>query len=162
MATRGRLTGFEELLKRTTPPQEAALPTTEAELLSTKEIFEERSSACHTATAPAPSAETCTAASNTSLFTADRPVTDPHEATPPEMVAELVFSCLLPLVEVSSHNAVALVPSLDTAILNPVDGVPKVDKSTGVLKVGWAMAMDENQLTIKTEKRAARRCISVP
>jgi hypothetical protein len=103
-----------------------------------------------------------TAASTTSLFAADKVVTGPHEATPPETVAELVFSCFFPLEEFSSHTAVALVPSLDTAIFNPVDCVPTVDKSTGVLKVGWAIALDEKQLAIKTQKRATRRIISVP
>ncbi len=161
-AIRGRFTEFDELLKRTTPPQEAVLPTTEAELLSITELCEEVPLSCQTTNAPAPSEETFTTASTTSMLAAERVVTGPHEAKPPEIVAELVFTCLFPLADFSSHTAVALVPSLDTAIFNPVDCVPTVDKSTGVLKVGWAIALDEKQLAIKTQKRATRRIISVP
>jgi hypothetical protein len=131
------------LLNLVTPPQDATFPATVAELLSTTETFNVGSSATHTATASEPSDEICTIASSTWAPTAERDETGPHEATPPEMVAELDFTASFALVEPSRHTAVALVPSLDRAILTPTACSPAVDRSTGALSVGWAMATDE-------------------
>jgi hypothetical protein len=128
-----------------------------AELLSTTNTFKEESSDCHIATASVPSAEIRTVASTASLFTEERVVIGPQEATPPTMVAELVFTCFFLFAAVSRHSAVALVPSLDMAILSPTDCVPGADKSIGELSVGWAIAIGETQHARMNERSAMRR-----
>jgi hypothetical protein len=133
---RGRFPDADELLKRVVPPQDAEFPTIVAELLSTTNTFKEESSHCQIATASAPSAEIRTVASTASLSTEESVVIGPQEAIPPAMVAELVFTCFFLFAAVSRHSAVALVPSLDMAILNPTDCVPGADKSAGALSVG--------------------------
>jgi hypothetical protein len=131
-----------------------------AELLSTTDTFNVGSSATHTATASEPSEEICTIASSTWVPTAERDETGPHEATPPEIVAELDFTASFALEEPSRHTAVALVPSLDRAILTPTACIPAVDRSTGALSVGWAMATDEKPYARRDTSRAKGRVMS--
>jgi hypothetical protein len=139
----GFATEPEVLLNLVTPPQDATFPAIAAELLSTTDTFNVGSSATHTATASVPSEESCTIASFTLVPGAERAETGPHEATPPEMVAELDFTVSFPLEAPSRHKAVALVPSPDMAILTPWAKIPTGDRYTGALNVGWAMATDE-------------------
>jgi hypothetical protein len=107
-----------------------------AELLSTTETFNVGSCAIHMATAADPSEEIRTIASSALIPAAERAETGPHDATPPEMVAELDFKVSLLLEAPSRHTAVALVPSPDMAILRPRARVPTGDRSTGALNVG--------------------------
>jgi hypothetical protein len=157
---RGRFPDADVLLRRVALPQDAALPTTVAELLSTTNTFKEESSDCHIATACVPSAEICIVASSASLFAGERVVIGPQEATPPTMVAELVFTCFFLFAAVSRHSAVALVPSLDMAILSPTDCVPGADKSVGALSVGCPIAIGETQNARMNEMSAVRRCMA--
>jgi cell pole-organizing protein PopZ len=117
---RGRLPDVDAPLRRIAPPHDAELPNIAAELVSTTKSFKEGSSDCHIATAAVPSAEICSVASIASIFTEESVVIGPQEAIPPDMVAELVFTCFLLFAAFSRHSAVALVPSLEMAILKPI------------------------------------------
>ena len=89
-------------------------------------------------------------------------VTGPYDATAPATVAELDLTRFFPLDEGSRQTAVALVPSLDRAMVRPAELTACVDRSTTGLNEGWAIATDERPHATRDAMRAMRRYITGP